>query len=318
MQRQLDDLSELKPDICFLQEVNPLQERTKKFRKVTGLKSSVQPDLYGLKLLGFGPPFNLQNGLSILFPSTAKLIASKGFRLSGRPFSYASEAISLQLGESRHGFYVDVELESGHRLLLVTLHLHHGVEFTAEFQQRLSEIFEETQDVDLSAKNQFYLDMQAADLRREQELLRLMDKLPEDLDVYDEVLIGGDFNMTPESIPYARFERLGFTDCWKRATTAPGLSWNLSANGEVLQLNKQFQQPFNLAKYRFSAPLQSQLEDALSENEDRARRIDYIWQMKPKSGLKPKSVFLFGQPKPDQPAGSDHFGVCIDFKWPKA
>ncbi|HEX4925173.1 MAG TPA: hypothetical protein VFV50_13860, partial [Bdellovibrionales bacterium] len=134
---QIENLRAEKPDLLFLQEVNPIVSGSRFYADNLGLHEVHQTDQAGLELFGFGLPTNLRTGLCILADPKWRLTKVAGVRLSGR--GYLSDSMSLQLAEFRYALFARLE-KDGKSLLAVNLHLHHGPILTRTMEARLDEL----------------------------------------------------------------------------------------------------------------------------------------------------------------------------------
>ena len=69
----IEGLKELKPDIIFLQEVNPVGRMPGKLKKALGYSAISKIYNGGIKIFGLGIPVNLNMGLVILAKKELKL-----------------------------------------------------------------------------------------------------------------------------------------------------------------------------------------------------------------------------------------------------
>ena len=72
-QEQMRLLEEAKPDILFLQEVNPVSSLPGKMAKDLGMTSIFQNTNCGISFLGLGLPINLDMGIAILVRPPLKI-----------------------------------------------------------------------------------------------------------------------------------------------------------------------------------------------------------------------------------------------------
>ena len=166
---QIRLFQELKPDLCFFQEVNPVFPRVQTLTRQTGMSAVLQPDLVGLKLFGLGLPVNLHSGLVILAAKSLGLKKLAGVSLSRPGTHWVHNWGSWQLKEERFALFAEAMLPNWGRVLIVNTHLHHGLEATPDFESKLQKIAKEL-DVDEQIIDELHARLSKGSARRLQEL----------------------------------------------------------------------------------------------------------------------------------------------------
>lgn len=310
---QIEVLRELKPDVCFFQEVNPAARRAPELAQALEMECAIQPDLVGLKLFGVGLPLNLNSGLAVMASKSHGLRKVKGVSLSRPGTNLVHKWASWQLKEERFALFCESLLPGWGRVLLIDTHLHHGLESTPDVIEKLEKLAEELK---LSESSVIELKSRLAkgNERRSQEIAVLLRTLEKLQGRYEVVVLGGDFNASPDSELGAILRELGFIDTWVAAhgETDPGYSFDIEANRANHILQERFPLTLVVEDLTFSAKSKEALLELARTQEKRPRRIDYVW-IRAKS-LKPvvKRAKLVGRPNADGLAPSDHFGVCVD------
>lgn len=307
---QLRDLAKLNADIYCLQEVNPVATRAQEMARRLGCDFQFQPDLTGIKLLGFGPPFNLASGLAILSPQPLREV--KAVQLSGPVAGFASRLASWQLKESRYAILSELPVSDLGRTLIVNVHLHHGLDSTEALLQEMEKLCAEV-ELPEAARGELMERLLAGNLRRESEIKKLLQVIAQEEGRFETVLVCGDFNSTPEGEVYRRMVDQGFTDAWRELqTSAPGYTFDATVNTANHVLQERFPLSVKMEDLSFSAKAKERLSQRARAHETRPRRIDYIWF---KSRSRQRHVVraeLFGLPDKEGLAPSDHFGVVVE------
>ena len=311
---QVSLLRELKPDICFFQEVNPITMRAAVLGDALQMDFAFQPDLVGLKLFGIGLPLNLNSGLLTLAGHSHGIKKLEGVSLS-RPGRHLVHSWgSWQLKEERFALFAETMLPNWGRVLLVNTHLHHGLEATPEFLADLDKLATE-RELSASVVGEIRRRLDKGSERRAQELNVLIDTLKKYERRYEVVLLGGDFNASPDSEFGEMLKSLGFRDTWAEANPGvPGYTFDKAANSANHLLQENFPLTLVVEDLSFSAKTKEALLALARRQENRSRRIDYVWMRANSLSLKIKNAELFGLPDAEGFAPSDHFGVCADIE----
>jgi endonuclease/exonuclease/phosphatase family metal-dependent hydrolase len=311
---QLELLRELKPDLAFFQEVNPVSRRAPLLAQAAGAEFCYQPDLVGLKLLGLGLPLNLNSGLMIAVNQKYGLKKVEGVSLSRPGTHYVHSWGSWQLKEERFALFCETLLPDWGRVLLINTHLHHGLEATAEFEQGLQKIVKQL-DLSESIEAEIHSRMRKGSERRDFELGVLLKTLEKYERRFETVILAGDFNASPESTLWKPLRERGFRDVWLESHPEdPGLSFDETRNQANHFLQARFPLTLVVEDLSFSNKTKEALLRLARTQETRPRRIDYLWVRKQSPGVKVRETSLVGLPNSEGLAASDHFGVCADLE----
>lgn len=308
-QVQVQWVRQWNPDIAFFQEVNPLLPAAHYFGEQLERDHIEQLDLSGIKLFGLGPPFNLQSGLAILARRGWALRNREGLQLSGEgPRSRGF--CSWQLQESRYALLGELQHPQWGRVLVVSLHLHHGLEFDPAWAKLLNRAVHEGELAE-SDRRELQRQLMQGDIRREKEMTRLLDRLNEWSPDFDLTLVAGDFNSSPNTPVMGLLRGAGFVDAWVSANAKiPGMTWSREENAENHALNDGFQGLFQWPKAVGPKALTERLLELIRQAERRPRRIDYLFY-RTRQPVKAQAEILRGQDPETQMYGSDHFGVGV-------
>ncbi len=232
-------------------------------------------------------------------------------RLSGPLLAFCSDHFSFQLKENRVALFCAVEHPDFGDVILINMHLHHGIELTKHLQERIDDLEAKTL---LSQKNldAIYLFSETAQNRRLGELKVLKENLDQ---IQSEmprasVILGGDLNASDESVEYQTILGWGFKDC---ATQNKFPTWSSQKNQENHQLGRAFHFPWPLEDISENLKKQKILHDEFVNNEFRDRRIDFLFAKgEVAKALKGATPFA-DKPNPQGLVASDHFGVLAKF-----
>jgi endonuclease/exonuclease/phosphatase family metal-dependent hydrolase len=217
---------------------------------------------------------------------------------------------SWQLKEERFALFAETLLPQWGKVLLINTHLHHGLEATPDFLEALERL---TVEMELSPKvaGEIKARMHAGSERRAHELGVLLETLKKYEKDYEVVILGGDFNASPQSGLGQTLREAGFRDCWLDARpNDPGLSFDADHNQANHIMQGKFPLTLVVEDLSFSAKVKEALVALARKQEDRRRRIDYLWLRG--GALRVSHAELIGLPDKEGFAPSDHFGVCAD------
>lgn len=200
------------------------------------------------------------------------------------------------------------------RVLLINTHLHHGLEATPAMLTELDRLAKEldlSEDVVLELKSR----LAAGSERRARELAVLLEAVARYESRYEVVMIGGDFNASPEGGFGEALRAAGFQDVWSAAHSAdgdPGLTFDATRNPANHLLQADFPLTLVVEDLSFAPKVKEALLALAHKQESRPRRIDYLWMRAASAPLAVNDVRMVGQPDAEGLAPSDHFGVCAD------
>lgn len=304
--RQIEVLRSLKADALFLQEVNPVWERSLELAEELELVAVEQTDLAGVKVLGLGFPLNLNSGLLTLVKESWSPRWVESLQLSGHKGARARTFYSFQLDECRYALLVEVLHPQLGRMLLVNVHLHHGLEWKESYRPAIEDWIENYEISD-SVAEELFKRLSSANHRRNEEVDRLLEKLKSLRSRYNHIVLAGDLNFSPESQTFSKLRDFGFAESDREFNT-----WDPQKN----QANHHFQARFPVSVFiedlTFSPTAQAELTRLIRGWENEVRQLDYIL-------ITPSNAFLgecrlFGEPEGDTLALSDHFGLLYEGK----
>jgi len=313
-ERQIEVLRQCKPDIVFLQEVNPVTRRAELFKRELKMNHVLQPDLVGLKLFGVGLPLNLNSGLLTLAERKLNLKKLQGLSLS-RPGTHLVQTwASWQLSEERFALFSEAMIPHLGRVLLVNTHLHHGLESTPEFE---AEILQMAEDMDLPepAISELQSRLQAGTQRRLKEIEVLLAAVEKMGHRHQVVVMGGDFNCSPQGPEAARIRQAGFRDAWAEAhPDQAGMTYDGTVNVANHLLQSRFPLTLVVEDLSFDRRTKEALLGLARAQESRPRRIDYLWVKSHELNMQVRHAECVGRPDSEGFAPSDHFGVYVDLE----
>lgn len=300
---QFSQLKALQADVYFLQEVNPVWERSLEFAEKLNKVAFEQPDLAGVKLFGLGFPLNLNSGLLTLAPEKWSPRCIEALMLSGHKGAKASTLYSFQLEECRYALMVEAIHPVLGKLLLVNTHLHHGLEWKESYRPE-AEAWVKKYDVSASVSEELYKRLKAANSRRSYEINRLLARLSSLRSTYQFIVLAGDLNVSPESDDFQDFLDFGFHPQSQSLKT-----WNPQENQASHHFQAQFPPTVMVEDLTFSPTAQQELVSLIRKWEAEPRQLDYVLVSGP--SLVDQSLNLFGYPTHDQLALSDHLGIHL-------
>ena len=304
-QQQMRLLKEAKPDILFLQEVNPVSSLPGKIAKELGMAAVFQNTNCGVSFLGLGLPINLDMGIAILVRSPLKIKKIQGLKLSGPP-GFCNPYLTFQYAEFRYALFALAHHPQYGSFLLANTHFHHGVEWSDPVREKIKD-WETSGVLTSSQKAELNETIEASNLRRESELKNLFSQIKELQKYYENLplILAGDFNVTVSSPIYKKIiETYKLKDSTEVYSPIP-YTWNAEANKK----NHQYTEKFGVAVPTFN---KEEVESFFIEYDRRQRRIDYVFFS---SNIDMLSHSLFADQPGDQGIiGSDHFGVTVSIK----
>ncbi len=298
-------------DIYFFQETNPLDVRMARFSKILNAAADGQIDSSGVRLETAGLPLNLYSGLTTYTSSQLQSIHYKSLKLSGS--SIQNEWFSIQLKESRYALFTECLHPVLGRILLVNLHLHHGLERTRALSLR---VLEWKRKFNPSARAVADIDskLNSGDRRRKSEIECLLKNLSALKSRYPIIVMAGDFNASPDSEIHELIRGFGFEDLWEKAgggareggshakTKTAGEEAQHHANGFTYDGQRNVNHRFN-AKFKLpedwdaiDAPLlaKDEFRKIIMDQEAQPRRIDYLYVKSSAMPVHVKSMEVLG------------------------
>lgn len=307
-------LRDVKADVLLLQEVNPLQARAHRWAELLQRRPYFHRDNAGLKLGTWGFPLNLDSGLLTLLDDRHHIEWVRGLPLSGSRRAWIKQPFSLQWSESRLALMVSAFMKDWGRVLWVNTHLHHGIEMSGQIEAELAEIQKEgliSESVHLELKSR----LKAADVRRAHEVETLLATLQPMMSRYNAVILGGDFNSTPDSSVMKMLLDLGFRSLTQNDRGDEEFTWNPGQNQANHVLWRDFIPALLLEDLSFNSKVVERLHKMAQSWEARPRKIDYLLGWSNTGELQAQKTKLFGFESPGSMAPSDHFGVMTEVSW---
>lgn len=302
-------------DLCFLQEVNPVELRSKELAQALGMEPYFCRDNSGIKWGPWGLPANLDSGLCTLVSERQYVEGHRVVRLSEGRHTYLSSKASFQLSESRSALFVSTFSDESGRSLWVNTHLHHGIEMSEMIRSQIAEL-RKSGEISEGVEEELLLRLQAADERRHLEVEVLLREIESEKSRYNLIVLAGDLNVTPESESFQRLSEYGFEilETQKTADT-PLVTWDPVRNQANHILSKEYIPALLLEDLSFDKKTVLHLEELARSWEYRPRKIDYILGWSPSGDIHVKHSELLGLPESHNLAPSDHFGVLSEFGW---
>jgi len=316
-QNQLEILQTGLADIIFLQELNPVKLRAKQIANSLGMNQVHTVSNAGMKLMGLGIPSNLHSGIALLYRSPWELKSLKKVKLSGSPISFSKSNISFQWSESRYALLAEMTHPKFGSALFINAHLHHGFQIPVTLDSQLRTWHKEGQ-LDIRIFNNLVIQLRDGEIRRTDEVARLLEAIGSYKTKFRTVILGGDFNGSPQSVAVSHIQRFGFLDLWLEFHwDTEGYTWDKSTNEVNHEKLKQCPSTVRLKNTGLKGELLSTLNGQIKELETKARRIDYIFlKNESREEFKLLSVDLFAtEAEEDGIVPSDHFGVLAEIGW---
>jgi endonuclease/exonuclease/phosphatase family metal-dependent hydrolase len=279
-----------------LQEVNPLLSGSRLYAAGLAMQETHELDQAGIEVLGYGLPVNLKTGLCTLAQPGLQLEKLKGLKLSGPKWNWLTEKFSFQLAEFRCAL-ISVIHRQGKVILLVNLHLHHGPTMDAKARRKLTELVEAGAVTPTQAR-WVSEDMEKADQRRKQELVKLMSFLKSHRGIYESAILAGDFNCDGEPLEVVRRE--GWVDVGRDRV---GPSWDPAANQENHEMSAHLEPPIHY----YGNPA---LREFIRQCTHRPTHLDHVFVSEDLADHV-RDVKLVCHQLRDGLLGSDHFGLMV-------
>ena len=305
LKEQLILLKKARPDILFLQEVNPVSSLSRKIAEELGMHHIYQKTNCGISILGLGVPVNLSMGIAVLARPPLTLSKISGVKLSG-PAGFCSSLLSFQYAEFRYALFALAHHPRYGSFMLVNTHLHHGPEQSFEVREQIN-YWEERRLITADERTELENNIEAGNQRKMKELENLFSHLNELQDYYRglPVILAGDLNSTVESPVYKSVvEDHQLTDSAGNYIPEP-FTWNPDENKQ----NHKYTADFGVSAPTFG---QEEIENFFKSYDQRQRRIDYVFVS---SDIEVLSHSLFAnKPSPQGIIGSDHFGLNVEME----
>ena len=314
IEQQLHLLKAASPDLMFFQEANPVPQLSQLFKTRLNLDEAHLVDNAGIKIFGKGFPNKLFSGLVTLARKELKLKRLGSFRLSGPVIGYCSDRFCFQFAEQRYALICQIEHPDLGKILLANIHLHHGVELSPSILNAIAKAIKEGL-LTASQKDHFFAKLERGTKRRLSEISLLNQIISQatSCETYSSVIIAGDLNASPFSAVSQAIKSSGYIDTADSKEVEPIYTWIPQENTENHKFNEGFKHPWFLDEIT-NIKARKMIHQALWDQEFSRRRLDYIF-VTPELGRRLVTTQLFGkESEPGNIIGSDHFGICSDFK----
>lgn len=311
---QVELLKELPTDVLFLQEVNPIHKRSQQLAKFLGYQAVFERDNSGIKLGKLGPPYNLDSGLCTLLSSSQHIEWKKAIDLSGEATAWMSEKLSLQLTESRRALFVAAVNDHTGRTLYVNTHFHHGIEMNKLVYDEIKDLREQKM-ISEGVEAELLERLESADLRRQKEMRRLVEEIEVQKSRFNLIVVGGDFNCTPNSEVLKILTNRGFIRL-DDSSTESSYTWDESKNSSNHKISQEHIATLLLDDLSFDSKVVDKLHEMAVNWEKIPRRIDDIYAWSQTGEWQVGKTQVFGEE--DEKIGlsaSDHLGFRVEVNW---
>ncbi len=292
------DLRSVAPDVLFIQEANPADEFSARLADSLGLDEIHQVSNAGVKVAGFGPPLNFEEGIATLARKDLRIKEYSVWKLSGS-FGLFGDDVTLNFDEAEFAQVGTVTLREG-RVFLVNVHLSSTpppdstllAELTAARDGRV---------ISRSDSSMAQAKLEAGATRRKDEVARLLEFI-RGLPPGDPVILGGDFNAKPASDEIKMIVNSGLFPDAER-TVCTGFTWDPGRNSNIAYSTRLV----DASGHRFD------FDDTLSALYDtRGRTIDYIFFSKHFDSSGISRAHVIHDSDDEALTSSDHFGIMSD------
>ena len=303
-QMLVDQLKGLDPDVVFVQEANPVREFSSRLADSLDFDEVHQVCNAGIKIVGFGPPCNFEEGVAILARKTLHLKEHAAWKLSGS-FGLFGEFMSMNFNESEFALAAEMDF-GGRSTYLINVHLSafppDGPILRNKIHQALV-----TGEIDSSTTKRALNTSSDGSKRRVVETEALLDEISE-LPPGVPVILGGDFNAEPASQEIKAISYVGnFRDVCGDPTDDTSLTWDPNRNRNI-----SYSTNLHDASGRELDP-----DEKLSAIYDTwPRKIDYIFLSRHFGTHAVRGVRVVIDSCRDGVLASDHFGIMADLDFP--
>jgi endonuclease/exonuclease/phosphatase family metal-dependent hydrolase len=294
---------EARPDLLFLQEVNPAPALTRRIARELGYDAHFALDNAGLKIGPLGVPTNLRSGLTILAAKDLRLRPRGACKLSGPP-GFAHRWLSLQAREFRYAVAAEATID-GRRWLLLGTHLHHGPEADADIRAAVDGLAAAGK-ITADRAQEVLAAFARGSARRRGELEKALAFARRLAPPETPTLFAGDFNASPDApeLQWLQRER-GFRSATDDDPARRLLTWDYERNPNI-----KFFADFEPVT-AFEPVVMNAVQPVIARQ---TRRLDYIFYRNMDGLFAPAATRLFADQPCDGVFGSDHFGVYAEFR----
>ena len=320
LQFQVAQMSAAQPDLILLQEANPLPTRVDRYVQALadrGLDYDAvhQVDACGVRLRGSAALIpGLNNGVAILARKRLGLTKLMGLKLSG-DLGKCDSVSGLQLEELRYALIGEIRIpEIEQRFLIVSTHLHSGIEAGTAFLQELDRLHRAGQ---LPRYPEFRWEIQQSQLRRIGELDTLARELRkrQRQGPYAGFAIGGDFNFESDFPEYREAMMLRLEDPYPLAVSDGNLYSADPMRNALIDQGQEPTIPKSLKHVIEGTPqdIAEQIQHAYRLEASRPRRIDYLFTQGFLPGYCLRQELFGTETNAEGLPASDHYGVLTIF-----
>ena len=320
LQFQVAQIATARPDLILLQEVNPLPTQAERYVQALadlGLDYDAvhQVDACGIRLSGSAALIpGLNNGLVILARHPLQLRKLTGLKLSG-DLGRCDSASGVQLEELRYALIGDITIpETGQHYLVVSTHLHSGIEAGADFLATLERAHRAGY---LPQYPQFKWEVEQDRLRRigELDMLTRVLRTFRRQAAYAGFAVGGDLNFEADFPEYEEALLLRLQDTHTLARRDHELSTADPQRNGLIQTGQDTALPASLQAVFNSLPptLAAQAQEVYRVETARPRRLDYVWVESFLPGYCLTQELFGTETNAEGFPASDHYGVLTTF-----
>lgn len=297
-------LKELKPDIIFVQEANPVGKYSSALADSLDFDEVHQVCNAGLKILGFGPPCNFEEGIAILARRSLHLKETAVWKLSGS-FGLFGGFMTAHFDESEFSLTAEITQHFKHAYL-VNVHLSAFPPEDSLVDDKIREWIVAGK-IDSATAEALKKDMAMGLERRVEEVRRLLEgisSLPRGIPL----IVGGDFNAAPLSAEIQYFVEAGnLSDAASNTEDFCPSTWDPLRNSNISYSTK----------FTDAAGQELDLPEKLSAVYDtKPRKIDYIFLSKEFRFSGVGTGQLAVDSSVEGVFASDHFGWLANIKLP--
>lgn len=302
---QCELLRRFDPDLLLLQELSPYRSLIPELQKIFHYHENHQADQDGIKIRGLGLPYNFSNGIASFSKPAFALKKLKSLRLSGSKLGFNYDWLSMQTEEFRYALFSEVQLPGLGRILLINMHLHHGIEWSPDFDLGLQKLLTDRKILQ-SEYEGICEDVVLGNKRKHAELQKVFHEFEKNRLDFDHVIWGGDWNITAGSSVLNIIGESDLIDPVAILGEKDLYTWDPLTNSENFNFSRNLEPPVKNASNRH-------LREYIQTYDSRRRRIDHVFVSNSLQNYISK-VSLFGKEKELGFSPSDHYGLIVEFK----
>ncbi len=294
------EIEGLDPDVIFIQEATPLPRYASRLARRLSYDEIHQVVNGGIKFGPLGIPVNFKEGLVILARPSLRLGKFDAWKLSGG-FGLHGDAVTIHFDESIFSLVGKVYLDDV-PIYLVNVHLVSSPPEDQKFERELDGYLAEgsISESEHEKAVAFWRDQY---IRRREEVEDLLERLGE-LPTQSPVIVGGDFNATPDSPEMQVFSASGrYFDTRMQTGLIPQPSWDPEGNENI---------SFSAGSTDARGRTRTGYSRLFASYAAQSRRIDYIFLS---SHFNVSDVIQSDMTLNSSLEGitaSDHYGILVD------